>query len=541
MKCWRPQTNDDAADGGNSSPAHVQQHPQQQRQECRGSPAVEAWEQGQLTLGFSGGGFLLPYHLGVYHSLEKMQIVSQATPMAGSSAGSLVVGGIKAGISLQQQMDSFLEVAHAAKEGGVQGRLRQLLKAQLLKTMPADAAERCSDSTCWISVTQVFPRPANKLYGAFSSRQQLVKALLASCHLPRLSDGGLLTSSHKGGYKRVFDGGFSNLCPVPPVPYGRQAGHTHDSSSGSAGVSAEPHAPVPAASLLLHQRIDSTRGITTKLLPSKATRTNSISSSSTLHSHGSSSGSATYRRTLSAPDEHASHSLQFSQRTSISIDHHSSSHQSGHSSSIQHPQHTVRGHRGVLLHPQQPAVWARRRHQQQTEQRLAASCEVEGPGAYVAAPGWFAIRVCVLPAAHMHEFPAMFRAPAAGELSIALDKFQEWPHDLNATTALALTPQDDAFLWGLFQRGQQDAASWAQQQGFPAEVLARLDAAGAAAEPEALRVVVGAGSTAGGGSSWRADQQQQVVPPGRSEEEATVATAAQGMQEVREVLLQAHS
>lgn len=51
--------------------------------------------------------------------------------------------------------------------------------------MPADAAERCSDGSCWISVTQVFPRAANKLYGAFSSRQQLVKALLASCHLPR--------------------------------------------------------------------------------------------------------------------------------------------------------------------------------------------------------------------------------------------------------------------------------------------------------------------------------------------------------------------
>jgi hypothetical protein len=119
---------------------------------------------------------------------------------------------------------------------------------------------------------------------------------------------------------------------------------------------------------------------------------------------------------------------------------------------------------------------------------------------------------------------------------------QEWPHDLNATTALALTPQDDAFLWGLFQRGQQDAASWAQQQGFPAEVLARLDAAGAAAEPEALRVVVGAGSTAGsGGSGRRAGQQQQAVPSGRSEEEATVATAAQGMQEVQEVLLQAQS
>jgi len=53
------------------------------------------------------------------------------------------------------------------------------------RSMPEDAAERCSDGTCWVSVTQVFPRPANKLYGGFSSRQQLIKALLASCHLPR--------------------------------------------------------------------------------------------------------------------------------------------------------------------------------------------------------------------------------------------------------------------------------------------------------------------------------------------------------------------
>lgn len=227
----------------------------------------------------------------------------------------------------------------------------------------------------------------------------------------RLSDGGLFTSSHKGGYKLVFDGGFSSLCPVPPVPHRRQAGNSHDSCD-SAGVSTEPHAPAPAASLLLQQRVDSTKGITTKLLLSKPTRTSS-SSSSTSHSHSGSNGSASYRRTLSAPQEHPCHSLQFSQRSSSSIDHSSSTHPP------QQHQHTVPGHRGMLLHPQQPGVWARRRRQQQTEQQLAASCQVEGPGAYVAAPGWFAIRVCVLPARHMHEFPTMFRVSGV-ELEVLL-------------------------------------------------------------------------------------------------------------------------
>jgi hypothetical protein len=48
-----------------------------------------------------------------------------------------VIGGIKSGLTLQQQMDSFLEAAHACREGGVNGRLRQVLKAQL---------QRCA---CW--------------------------------------------------------------------------------------------------------------------------------------------------------------------------------------------------------------------------------------------------------------------------------------------------------------------------------------------------------------------------------------------------------
>lgn len=70
--------------------------------------------------------------------------------------------------------------------GNMHACLRMCLCAACAcRSMPEDAAARCSDGSCWISVTQVFPRPANKLYGAFDSRAQLIKALLASCHLPR--------------------------------------------------------------------------------------------------------------------------------------------------------------------------------------------------------------------------------------------------------------------------------------------------------------------------------------------------------------------
>lgn len=110
---------------------------------------------------------------------------------------------------------------------------------------------------------------------------------------------------------------------------------------------------------------------------------------------------------------------------------------------------------------------------------------------------------------------------------------QDWPHDLNATTTLALYPQDDDFLWDLFSRGQKDAATWAQQQGFPAEVLNRL-AAVAAAEPQELRVV--RSSSSSGARDEGQQQQQQQWGKMNQAEGATVAAAAEGMQEVQQAI-----
>lgn len=148
-------------DGGQHASLSQQQQQQQHTDQPVGCSPLQAWRQGRLTLSFSGGGFLLPYHLGVYQSLAAMGVVSRATPMAGSSAGSLVswkwlcsskycpdaecvqsliailrhwtqvVGAIKSGLSLQQQMDSCVAAAHNCKEHGINSRLRKVLKAQL--------------------------------------------------------------------------------------------------------------------------------------------------------------------------------------------------------------------------------------------------------------------------------------------------------------------------------------------------------------------------------------------------------------------------
>ena len=80
-----------------------------------------------------------------------------------------------------------------------------LFALQLEEILPEDAHQRC-EGTTFIAITKV------KLYGAlrskrvssFSNRRDLVKALLASCHLPVLSTGAL-TTSFRG--RRVIDGG----------------------------------------------------------------------------------------------------------------------------------------------------------------------------------------------------------------------------------------------------------------------------------------------------------------------------------------------
>jgi hypothetical protein len=257
--------------------------------------------------------------------------------------------------------------------------------------MPEDAAARFSDGTAWISLTQILPRPANKLYAAFDSRAALIKALLISTHLPRLvalgglqavallargcearaclnpccvcalhrlSDGSLLTGSHKGMHKRCFDGGFSNLCPVPPV---LEAVHAAAAATGADGTS----------SGAMVQRVGSTRGISTPLTLSM--QPNSLSSHSTAA---------------------ASHQ-------------HSSSHSSS-SGAAQHHHAHAQGSRGLTM------LGLARRPGPSAEEALAASCLVEGAGSYLAAPGWFVVRVCVLPAAHLHELPQMFKARLCG-------------------------------------------------------------------------------------------------------------------------------
>ncbi|KAJ9526048.1 hypothetical protein QJQ45_009494 [Haematococcus lacustris] len=126
-------------------------------------PAVAAWKAGRLGLTFSGGGFLLSYHLG--------------------------------------------------KEGGTRLRLGGLLRQQLMQELPDKAEEACSGRAA-VAVTQALPVARRIMVTEFHSREDLLDALTASCWLPRYS-GPSLTCTFRG--RACMDGGTLDL--LPPLPW----------------------------------------------------------------------------------------------------------------------------------------------------------------------------------------------------------------------------------------------------------------------------------------------------------------------------------
>lgn len=160
----------------------------------------------------------MPYFLGIGKGLEEVGILDQGTPVAGASGGALVTASYKSGLTWNQCVEIHTETAEMFRRAGpVQGRLYEGLKTTLSQHIPEDAHERCNRSFTYIAVTRValtrLPFLKLKLISSFATREDLIGALLASCHIPRYS-----SDSHTVQYRgrQHMDGGLFQLIPEPP-------------------------------------------------------------------------------------------------------------------------------------------------------------------------------------------------------------------------------------------------------------------------------------------------------------------------------------
>ena len=133
--------------------------------------------------------------------------------MAGSSAGSLISAFYHAGMSPEVLMEGCLRVAEDCRAYGTRGRLRSVLTQVAKELLPEDAHIHCT-GRAFISITRLYPL-RNELISEFDTRDDLLLALLTSCHVPVWFDNSILTRYRQG---LCMDGGLTNLIPTPPVP-----------------------------------------------------------------------------------------------------------------------------------------------------------------------------------------------------------------------------------------------------------------------------------------------------------------------------------
>ncbi|KAI8473192.1 MAG: hypothetical protein J3K34DRAFT_519202 [Monoraphidium minutum] len=181
-------------------------------------PAITALQQGTLGVGFSGSGFLLFYFFGVLSHLLDAGVVSQRTPMAGSSGGAITA--LAAGCCGRQPSDLFDDMAATAeacrRERQCYHTLDAAVRRQLSETLPTDVAARCG-GTGFVAVTRVAadgPDLPVVLGRDYIDRNDVIEAAAASSFLPFWSSPAPFTAVR--GFD-AYDGGFTSPLPCPPA------------------------------------------------------------------------------------------------------------------------------------------------------------------------------------------------------------------------------------------------------------------------------------------------------------------------------------
>ncbi|XP_062299598.1 patatin-like phospholipase domain containing 3 [Scomber scombrus] len=166
------------------------------------------------NLSFAGCGFLGIYHIGVASCLlEKAPyLIKGATKFYGASAGALTASVLASQACITKCCEDVIEVAKEARKRNLGPlhptfNLVKVLKSGLNRDLPSDAHVLASERLC-VSLTRVCDGE-NVLVSEFSSKEELIQALVCSCFIPIYC--GLIPPCFRG--VRYVDGGISDNLP----------------------------------------------------------------------------------------------------------------------------------------------------------------------------------------------------------------------------------------------------------------------------------------------------------------------------------------
>ncbi|XP_076231056.1 brummer [Calliopsis andreniformis] len=166
-----------------------------------------------MNLSFAGCGFLGIYHVGVAVCFKKYAPHLLLDKISGASAGAIAACCLLCDLPLGEITSNVLRVAREARQRTLgpfspSFNVQEILLESLQKFLPHDAHIRVSGKL-HISLTRVYDGK-NVIVSQFSSREDLLQALLASAFIPVVS--GLLPPRFHG--VRYIDGGFSDNLPT---------------------------------------------------------------------------------------------------------------------------------------------------------------------------------------------------------------------------------------------------------------------------------------------------------------------------------------
>lgn len=179
-------------------------------------PAAIAFQNNSLSFGFSAGGLLFSYYIGVVFGLHDLGVITRDTQIGGSSAGSLIAACYHSGLPQDVIIANCAKLAEDCRTNGTRGRLGLVLEKFLEELLPEDIHERCNNRA-FVAVSRVWPRPTPVLVSEYTSRDDLISALMTSCHVPLWFDSRPWTTFRGSA---SYDGGLTNFIPIPPADYG---------------------------------------------------------------------------------------------------------------------------------------------------------------------------------------------------------------------------------------------------------------------------------------------------------------------------------
>ncbi|KNC86040.1 hypothetical protein SARC_01799 [Sphaeroforma arctica JP610] len=239
---------------------HEHSHPKRLPRHAQHHPAHKT-SLDHNAFSFSGAGWASAFHLGVVYALQeygyftqhglskhehsdrisKEEMVhsdntdvykhvserefshkhqSKFTPaypyLAGASGGALTAVWIACGLPVKHMMESARHMGDYCNDNnGIYGNLAPVLREMLMRELPDDAHIRCS-GVVGIHVLRIWPNPSSEslVIDQFGTKEELISAALASCHIPGYLHRGRPYHEHKG--EKLVDGGLLKIVPSLP-------------------------------------------------------------------------------------------------------------------------------------------------------------------------------------------------------------------------------------------------------------------------------------------------------------------------------------